>query len=137
AEVPSLIVLQHYLLWRAMMQDGLVEQATAFMNEAWGFVTHNLTAMEYSTLYGVRFHGDVTYTQGALYSTYDRVESGQIGWPNGYIPTDFYSFDNTILHRAAAAAVVEMAQEMGLTGGVYEANRIVRELDLVIANRYI
>ncbi|MCB1215977.1 hypothetical protein KDL44_01190 [bacterium] len=136
AEVPSLIVLQHYLLWRAMMQDGLLEEATQFMQESWGFVTHNLTAMEYSTLYGVTFHGDETYTQGALYSTYDRVESGQIGWPNGYIPTDFYSFDNTILHRAAAAAVVEMAQEMGLTGGVYEANRIVRELDVVIDNRY-
>ncbi|MCB1221372.1 MAG: hypothetical protein H7A35_07835 [Planctomycetales bacterium] len=137
AEVPSLIVLQHYLLWRAMMQDGMVEEATEFMQESWGFVTHNLMAMDYSTEYGVRFHGDETYTQGALYSTYDRVESGQIGWPNGYIPTNFYSFDNTILHRAAAAAIIEMSGSIGLDSGFDVALRIRDELDDVVNDNYI
>ena len=137
AEVPSLIVIQHFLLWRAMHQAGQGLAADAFISEAWGFITHNLTAMEYSTEYGVKFHGDETYTQGALYSTYDREESGQIGWPNGYIPTEFYSFDNTILHRAAASAIIEMAGASGWDGGVIQANKIMDELDAVISDNYI
>jgi hypothetical protein len=137
AEVPSLIVIQHFLLWRAMHQAGQGADADEFISEAWGFITHNLTAMEYSTEYGVKFHGDETYAGGALYSTYDQPESGQIGWPNGYIPTEFYSFDNTILHRAAAAAIIEMAGASGWDGGVIQANRIIDELDSVIADNYI
>ena len=114
AEVPSLIVLQHYLLWRALTEAGRGEEADTFIREAWPFITHNLFAMKFHDDYGAYFHGDETYTQGALYSTYDREESGAIGFPNGYIPTDgFCSFDNTLLHWSAALAVQEMAADQG------------------------
>jgi len=111
AEVPSLIVLQHFWLWQALHSSGLAEEADAFIAEAWPFIAHNLYAMEYDPAYGVKFHGDETYTHGSLYSTYDRPESGQIGYPNGYIPTDFFSFDNTLLHWSAALAAAEMADD--------------------------
>ncbi len=112
AEVPSLIVLQHYLLWRAMREAGREDEADAFIREAWPFLTHNLFTMQFDQTYGAYFHGDETYTQGALYSTYDREESGAIGFPSGYIPTEgFCSFDNTLMHWSAALAVQEMSSD--------------------------
>jgi len=110
AEVPSLIVLQHYWLWQALRSAGRTQKADAFIAEAWPFLTHNLFAMPFDPQYGVRFHGDETYTNGALYSTFDSGLPGELGWPNGYIPTDFFSFDNTLLHWNAAWAVDEMAR---------------------------
>jgi len=114
AEVPSWIVLQHYWLWQAMRDAGWIDEANAFIREAWPFITHNLFAMPVDPEYGVKFHGDETYTGGALYSTYDREDSGAIGYPSGYIPTDFFSFDNTLLMNNAASAVVQMANSLGL-----------------------
>ena len=120
AEVPSLIVLQHYLLWRAMHQAGEGDIADEFISEAWAFITHNLLTMNYDPAYGVPFHGDETYTHGSLYSTYDREGSGKIGYPNGYIPTDFFSADNTMLHRAAASAWLDMAVSVLDLSGDYQ-----------------
>lgn len=112
AEVPSLIVLQHYLLWREMHSAGYGGDADEFITEAWPFLAHNLFSMDFDPKYGAKFHGDETYAHGALYSTYDRDESGQIGYPNGYIPTDYFSFDNTLLHWSAAASFLEMANSL-------------------------
>lgn len=136
AEVPSLIVLQHYLLWREMHSAGYGADADAFITEAWPFIAHNLFSMDFDPTYGVKFHGDETYAHGALYSTYDRAESGQIGYPNGYIPTDFFSFDNTILHRAAAAAVEELGVRLGDIVSAEKANDLKEQLDAIISQQY-
>jgi len=123
AEVPSLIVLQHYWLWRALHYAGRGEEADAFIAEAWPFIQHNLFAMQLDPDFGVRFHGDETYTHGSLYSTYDRAESGQIGYPNGYIPTEFFSFDNALLHSAACRGAYFMAERL------FRPADTVRQLD--------
>lgn len=113
AEVPSLIVLEHYWLWKAMRFGARDKEADEFLREAWPFITHNLFAMQFDLARGVGFHGDETYTNGALYSTFDNGLPGQLGWPNGYIPTEFFSYDNTLLHRGAAKALAEMAEVLG------------------------
>jgi hypothetical protein len=132
AEVPSLIVLQHYWLWKCMRAAGQGDAADAFIAEAWPFITHNLLAMQFDPTYGVRFHGDETYTNGALYSTFDSGEPGQIGYPNGYIPTDFFSFDNTMLHRGAATAVHEMARALGDSEVHKQAEELGAQLDPIL-----
>ncbi|MCH7471674.1 hypothetical protein IIA79_01790, partial [bacterium] len=137
AEVPSLIALQHYLLWRGMHKAGLGEAADEFIREAWAFISHNLFAMRFDPDYGVKFHGDETYTHGSLYSTYDRPESGAIGYPNGYIPTDFFSFDNTILHRAAAAAAYEMSEAARDEAAQGKAKELTEQLDGIVNNYYV
>ncbi|MCC7478068.1 hypothetical protein IT575_06365 [bacterium] len=120
AEVPSLIVLQHYWYWKARRDAGLPDDG--FVAEAWPYLKRNLFGMAFDPTYGVKFHGDETYAHGALYSTFDNdttedgAEPGSgkpLGYPNGYIPTDFFNRDNTMLHREAAKALAEMAGEMG------------------------
>lgn len=138
AEVPSLIVLQHYWYWRATEAAG--RRDDDFIREAWPFLARNLEAMPLDDNYGARFHGDETYTQGALYSTFDRPESGALGYPNGYISTDLYSLDNTLLHRAAASALASMGmqaskdlpQDMERGRGIIAALGLASQLDTVI-----
>lgn len=136
AEVPSLIVLQHYWLWQALRAAGREGDADAFIAEAWPFITHNLFTMQFDSQYGVKFHGDETYTHGALYSTFDSGLPGMLGWPNGYIPTDFFSFDNTLLHCGAALALREMAQTLGDPAAAEQAGALhTALLDIVRAYR--
>ena len=132
AEVASLIVLQHYWLWKCMHAWGQGEAADAFIAEAWPFITHNLFAMQFDPTYGVRFYGDETYTNGALYSTFDSGEPGQVGYPNGYVPTDFFSFDNTVLHRGAATVLAEMARALGDKAVRQKAEELGAALDPIL-----
>ncbi|MBN2082214.1 hypothetical protein JW859_08400 [bacterium] len=129
AEIPSWIVLQHYWLWWAMHEAGRGEEADAFLKEAWPFIKLNLFQLPVDEHYGVRFHGDETYAGGALYSTYDREESGAIGYPNGYIPTDFFSFDNTLLHRSAAGQAIWMAETLNDDEARHQAAALKQQLD--------
>lgn len=139
AEVPSLIVLQHYWYWRATEAAGLRDDD--FIREAWPFLARNLEAMPLDAEYGASFHGDETYTQGALYSSFDRPESGALGYPNGYISTDLCSLDNTLLHRAAASALAAMGmqvfkdlpQDAPRGRGIMAALGLATQLDTVIA----
>lgn len=125
AEVPSWIILQHYWYFRYSGDKKFVSKALPMLER-------NLFGMPIDEKFGASFHGDETYTHGALYSTYDRLESGSIGYPNGYIPTDFFSLDNTLIHREAAYALEEIAKAVGRLGLAERAHGYAQKLTEII-----
>ena len=125
AEVPSWSILQHYWYWRYSGDLGFIRQALPFLK-------HNAFALALDPQWGLKFHGDETYANGSLYSTYDREESGRIGYPDGYIPTDFFSFDNTLLHQEAALALVEMCRASGDDTGAEAARELADKLARIL-----
>ena len=127
AEVPSWIILHHYWYFRYTADKNFIKSAMPLLRR-------NLLAMPLHEKYGAKFHGDETYTHGALYSTYDHVESGKIGYPNGYIPTDFFSFDNTLIHLEASFALAEMASAVGDNETAEDAQRLSQRLQKILEN---
>jgi len=127
AEIPSWIILQHYWYFRHSGDKDFIKSAMPLLRR-------NLFGMPLDETYGAKFHGDETYTHGALYSTYDREESGKIGYPNGYIPTDFYSLDNTLIHLEASLALSEMAGAIGDESTADEAQRLAEKLQKLLEN---
>ncbi len=127
AEVPSWIILQHYWYFRYTGDKGFVRSAMPLLKR-------NLFGMPLDENFGAKFHGDETYTHGALYSTYDREESGKIGYPNGYIPTEFFSLDNTLLHREASLVLAEMTRAVGDEPATRETDALTERLDRMVQN---
>lgn len=127
AEVPSWIVLHHYWYYR-------YTEDRQFIRRAFQLLKRNLFGMPINATYGAKFHGDETYAHGALYSTYDREESGKLGYPNGYIPTEFFSLDNTLIHCEASLALAEMARAIGEEKTEKEALSLVNKLRRALDN---
>ncbi len=127
AEVPSWIVLQHYWYYRYTGDRDLIRRAFPLLKR-------NLFGMALDENYGAKFHGDETYTHGALYSTFDRPESGKLGFPNGYLPTEFYSLDNTLIHREAALALLELSSEIGDDDTQKESAELADKLSKILTN---